>query len=346
MHIRIGRLGRRRLFHEEAGMGSLRCGVVGVGQLGQHHVRIYKELPEAHLVGIYDIDEGRMAEISKLHGTRAYGSLESLIDDVDALSVAVPTSSHFQVGRTIMDKGRHVLIEKPIASSVEEGTELVETAHRKGVVLCTGHTERFAPALRSALRWVRKPRFIEALRMAGFGMRGTDVSVIHDLMIHDIDLVLSIVDSDAERVEAIGVPVFTPNVDIANARICFRDGTIASLTASRVSTERLRKMRFFQSDAYISVDFLKRDVKIYRRKNDLGDLIASGSGGLDMQELVEIVMPPVEDHEPLMMELQDFVLSAKGAKKPEVSGEAGVRALKIAAEIIRDIETRLSMWGE
>lgn len=326
-------------------MGSVRCGVVGVGQLGQHHVRIYRELPGADLVGIFDIDEGRMGEIARVHATRAYRSLESLVDDVDALSVAVPTSSHFEVGQKIMDRGRHVLIEKPIASTVEEGQKLVETARRKGVVLCTGHTERFAPALRSALRWVRTPRFIEALRMAGFGMRGTDVSVIHDLMIHDIDLVLSIVDSEAERVEAIGVPVFTPNVDIANARISFRDGTIASLTASRVSTERLRKMRFFQSDAYISVDFLKRDVKIYRRKNDAGDLVASG-GGLDMANLVEIVTPEVDDDQPLTLELKDFVLSAKGEKKPEVSGEAGVRALKIAAEIVSSIEARLSMWGE
>lgn len=326
-------------------MGSLKCGVVGVGQLGQHHVRIYKELPEADLVGIYDISEARMSEIAKLHGIKAYSSLESLIEDVDALSVAVPTISHFEVGQAIMDRGRHVLIEKPIAATVEEGIGLVEIARRNGVVLCTGHTERFAPALRSALKWVRKPRFIEALRMAGFGMRGTDVSVIHDLMIHDIDLVLSIVDSDAERVEAIGVPVFTSNVDIANARISFRDGTMASLTASRVSTERLRKMRFFQSDAYISVDFLKRDVKIYRRKNDLGNLIAAGAG-VDMQDLVEIVMPPVEDHQPLALELEDFVLSAKGAKKPEVSGEAGVRALRIASDIVRDIEARLAKWGE
>jgi predicted dehydrogenase len=327
-------------------MANLRCGVVGVGQLGQHHVRIYRELPETELVGIYDVSRPRMEEIARCYNTRPYASLDSLLADVDAVSLAVPTVFHYEVGRTILEAGKHLLIEKPIACAVEEGRDLVAIAKRKKVVLYTGHTERFAPSIRSALKWVHKPRFIEALRMAGFGKRGTDVSVIHDLMIHDIDLVLSIVGSEVERVEAIGVPVFTPNADIANARICFRDGTIASLTASRVSTERLRKMRFFQGDAYIAVDFLKRDLKIYRRKQDLDDLLASEPGGLDMQDLVEIVMPPVGDEEPLMLELQDFVLSVMGRKKPEVPGEAGVRALEIALEITKDINGRLALWGE
>jgi len=325
-------------------LAALRCGVVGVGQLGQHHVRIYKDLPGARLVGIYDTSAARAHEIARLHETTAYDSLDRLIEDVDALSLAVPTVSHFEVGSRIIERGRHVLIEKPIASRVEDGETLVRMAARKGIVLCAGHTERFAPAIRTALGWVRKPRFIEALRMAGFGMRGTDVSVIHDLMIHDIDLVLSIVDSEVDRVEAIGVPVFTPNVDIANARISFKDGTMASLTASRVSAERLRKIRFFQGDAYISVDFLKRDVKVYRRKGDCRDLIVSGAGGMDLQDLVEIVMPPVEDEEPLVLELLDFVRSVKGEKKAEVSGEAGVKALAIASRIVADIEGRLAKW--
>lgn len=327
-------------------MPNIRCGVVGVGQLGQHHVRIYGDLPDARLMGIYDTSRKRTEEIARRHNTRPYPSLEALMGDVDAVSLAVPTISHYEVGLSLLERGKHVLIEKPIASTVEQGMRLVETAAKKGVVLYTGHTERFAPAIRSALRWVAKPRFIEALRMAGFGLRGTDVSVIHDLMIHDIDLVLSIVDSEPERVEAIGVPVFTPNVDIANARICFKDGTIASLTASRVSTERLRKMRFFQADAYISVDFLKRDVKIYRRKDGLDDLLASGPGGLDMQDLVEMVMPQVGDDEPLALEIQDFIQSVQGKKKPEVPGEAGVRALAIAAEIVKNINSRLELWGD
>jgi predicted dehydrogenase len=327
-------------------MARLRCGVVGVGQLGQHHARIYREMPGTELVGVYDTDAARMQEIARLNNTRAYQSLESLVRDVETLSVAVPTSAHFDVGRRIIEAGRHLLIEKPIASTVEEGRNLVRMAAASKVVLCTGHTERFSPSIRSALGWVARPRYIEALRMAGFGMRGTDVSVIHDLMIHDIDLVLAVVGAEPERVEAVGVPVFTPNVDIASARICFKDGTIASLTASRVSVERLRKMRFFQADAYISVDFIKRDVKVYRRKQRLDDVIARSAGGLAMEDLVEIVMPPVEDGEPLRLELEDFVASVRGEKQPEVSGEAGVKALAVASEIMRDIESRLAVWGE
>lgn len=326
-------------------MARLRCGVVGVGQLGQHHARIYREMPGTELVGVYDADAARNDEIAKVNATRAYPTLESLLGDVDAVSVAVPTCSHFEVGRQIIAAGRHLLVEKPIASTVEQGAALVLEARAGKVVLCTGHTERFSPSIRCALQWVRRPRYIEALRMAGFGLRGTDVSVIHDLMIHDIDLVLAVVGCEADRVEAVGVPVFTPNVDIANARISFKDGTIVSLTASRVSAERLRKMRFFQGDAYISVDFIKRDVKVYRKRDGVDGIISSSRGSLGITDLVEIVTPPVDDGEPLRLELEDFVRSVAGEKEPEVSGEAGVRALAIASEIVRDIEARLAGWG-
>ncbi|MFH1313583.1 MAG: Gfo/Idh/MocA family oxidoreductase [Candidatus Eisenbacteria bacterium] len=325
-------------------MERLPCGVVGVGHLGQHHVRIYRELPQAELVGIYDVDSERMKEIAGAHGTRAYQSLESLLDDVQAVSLVVPTSLHYEIGKIVLGAGRHVLIEKPITEEVEHGWELVEMARAKGVTLYAGHTERFSPPLRSALKWIRKPRFIEALRLAGFGVRGTDVSVVHDLMIHDIDLVLSTTESEIEKVEAIGVPVLTPNVDIANARLSFSDGTIASLTASRVSIERLRKLRLFQQDTYISIDFLKRDAKIYHRKMDVKDLPPGPTSNLDMQDLVEMVMPPVKDEEPLMLEISDFIASARGEKQPEVPGETGVRALEIATQIVRDIERRLAMW--
>jgi predicted dehydrogenase len=270
--------------------------------------------------------------------------LDTLLDDVEAVSLAVPTSHHYEVGKQILTRGRHVLIEKPITETVEQGSELVEIAKSQGVILYTGHTERFAPSLRSAIKHIKKPRFIEALRMAGFGTRGTDVSVIHDLMIHDIDLVLTTADSEVEKVEAIGVPVMTPNVDIANARLCFKNGTIASLTASRVSIERLRKLRFFQEDAYISIDFLKRDVKVYRRKTDAPDLKEKADSSPSMMDLVEMMMPPVKDEEPLLLEIQDFISSARGEKQPEVPGRAGVAALKVATEIVRDIEHRLAMW--
>ncbi len=325
-------------------MKKLKCGVIGVGHLGQHHVRIYQELPQAELVGIFDTDTGRMREIAQTYNTKPYDSLEKLLDDVEAVSLAVPTSYHYEIGRKILSRGLHVLIEKPITETVEQGRELVEIAEVRGITLYTGHTERFAPPLRSTIKYIHKPRFIEALRMAGFGTRGTDVSVIHDLMIHDIDLVLTTTDSEVEKVEAIGVPVMTPNVDIANARLCFKDGTIASLTASRVSIERLRKLRFFQEDAYISIDFLKRDAKVYRRKAGVGGVRPDPDTSPDMMDLVEMMMPPVKDEEPLLLEIQDFISSARGEKQPEVPGKAGVAALEIATEIVCDIDRRLAMW--
>jgi predicted dehydrogenase len=325
-------------------MSKTNCGVVGVGQLGQHHVRIYKELPGVNLAGVYDTDSARSEEIARTYNTKSYRSLEALLDDVALVSLVVPTSLHYEIGKKILERGKHVLIEKPITETGDEGRDLVRIARGKGVVIYAGHTERFAPALRSAIPWIHKPKFVEALRLAGFGVRGTDVSVIHDLMIHDIDLVLSSVDSDIDKVEAIGVPVFTPNVDIANARLSFRDGTIASLTASRVSIERLRKLRFFQADAYISVDFLKRDTRVYRRKVTGDSLPAMKASGMNMQDLVEMILPPVADEEPLMAEIQDFVDSVEGKKEPTVPGEAGVKALEVVGEIIKDIERRMKMW--
>ena len=327
-------------------MKTLACGVIGVGQLGQHHARIYSELPQADLVGIYDSDSDRMAKMASMFDTRGYPSAEELLADVEVVSLVVPTNLHYEIGKMVLERDRHVLIEKPITEKVEHGRELVEIARSRNLVLYTGHTERFSPSLSAARQWVRKPRFVEALRLAGFGVRGTDVSVIHDLMIHDIDLVLSVVDSDIEKVEAIGVPVFTPRVDIANARISFADGTIASLTASRVSVERLRKLRFFQEDAYISVDFLKRDARVYRRKVGKEELPLTPGEGMAMQDLVEMVVPPVSEDEPLVLEIEDFLLSVAGEKQPQVPGEAGVRALEVVSLIIEDIQSRLSMWGK
>lgn len=327
-------------------MKRLACGVIGVGQLGQHHARIYSELPQADLVGIYDSDPGRMAEMASKFDTKGYGSVDKLLADVEAVSLVVPTNLHYEIGKTVLTRGCHALIEKPITETVEQGRDLVKTAHDRNLVLYTGHTERFSPPLSAAREWVREPRFIEALRLAGFGVRGTDVSVIHDLMIHDIDLVLSLVDSEIEKVDAIGVPVFTPRVDIANARISFADGTIASLTASRVSVDRLRKLRFFQEDTYISVDFLKRDARVYRRKVGEKGLPITPGSGLGMQDLVEMVMPPVSEDEPLVLEIEDFLMSVAGEKQPQVPGEAGVRALEVVSLIIKDIETRLAMWGK
>ncbi len=327
-------------------MKRVACGVIGVGGLGQHHVRIYKTLESADLVGIFDVNARRMHEIGERFSVRCFNRLESLLDNVEALSVAIPTSKHYEVGKLILKAGKHLLIEKPITSTVEEGEELVHLAAKKGVILYVGHSERFSAPMRTARRWIRNPRFIEALRLAAFGRRGTDVSVIHDLMIHDIDLVLSIVSSEVSSVEAVGVPVFTSSVDIANARLCFGNGTIASLTASRVSLDRLRKVRFFQPDAYISVDLLGKSVKIHRKKDNASSLLNNQVDEWRMQDLIEELNPSVDDEEPLMLEINDFLLSVLGEKKPEVTGEDGVKALRVASKIIQNIEDHLRSWSQ
>jgi predicted dehydrogenase len=327
-------------------MDRVRCGVIGVGQLGQHHVRIYDDLPEAELIGIFDTDAARLREISERHSTRPFDSISGLIAEVDAISLAVPTSLHHEIGMQVLESGKHLLVEKPISSTAEEGLDLVSAAKSRDLILSVGHSERFGAPIRAALGYVKNPRFVEALRLAGFGPRGTDVSVIHDLMIHDIDLVLSLVSSEVERVEAVGVPVFTPNVDIANARLSFKDGTVATLTASRVSPERLRKVRFFQDDSYISVDLLGKAVNILKRKMDFAQMATIDPNDIRPDELVDVIVPPVEDREPLMLELLDFVLSVHGDKEPEVTGEAGLRALVVADQIVEDTQSRLRRWRE
>ncbi len=324
-------------------MKKLRCGVIGVGHLGKHHARIYSELPQCDLIGIHDIDKQRMHDIARAFHTKAYDSPDALAKDADAISLAVPTKLHYELGKLVLLHNCHLLIEKPITETVDQARELVEMASQRKLILYAGHTERFAGPIRSVREWLSHPKYIEALRLAGFASRGTDVSVIHDLMIHDIDLVLSIMDSHIQSVEAIGVPVFTRKVDIASARLSFSDGSIASLTASRVSMERVRKLRFFQQDAYISIDFLKNDAKIYRRRKAKANL--NSQSPLDMLDLIETVKPEVSTHEPLVLEITDFISSASGEKDPEVPGEAGLRALSVVTRIVDDIQRRLAGWS-
>lgn len=323
-------------------MGKIKCGVVGVGHLGRHHARIYNDLPQCELVGVYDIDAKRAQEIAREFGVEAFQSCDDLISRADAISLAVPTKYHYENAKKILSAGRHLLVEKPIAENLEQAEELVALARGFDLILYVGHTERFAPAFRSAREWLDKPRYIESLRLAGFGTRGTDVSVIHDLMIHDIDLVLNIIDSPLKSVEAIGVPVFTGNVDIANARLEFLDGSIASLTASRVSMEKVRKLRFFQSDRYISIDLLRSDVKICIRKNQASPIGCVGGQGI--RELIEEIRPPVKQAEPLKLEIEDFARSVLGEKPPEITGEDGLIALKVATEIVEALERRSMLW--
>jgi predicted dehydrogenase len=301
----------------------LRVGVIGVGHLGRHHARLYAGLPQATLVGVADIDAERAKLIGERHQVPGYAQSAILLEQVDAVSVAVPTSAHHAVVTACLEAGVHVLVEKPIAVTVAEGRELVELARRRQRLLQIGHVERFNPAIRAVRPYVGRPGFIECHRLSPFGERGTDVDVVLDLMIHDLDMVLSFQPGPVEEVRAAGVPVLTKKIDIANARVSFASGCVANLTASRVSMTRMRRLRLFQRDAYISVDYQTRQGAICRRVAD--------SGGRPTIEVEEV---RGGDEEPLKLELEAFLHAIANGTKPLVAGEDGVAALDLAYQVL------------
>ena len=318
----------------------LRVGVVGVGHLGRFHTRVYSELGACELVGVHDSDAARAAEIAGEYGTTATADLGELLGSVDAVSIATPTVSHHEVASRCLEAGVHVFIEKPIAKTVDEAREIVDLGRERGLVVQVGHIERFNPAVRAAMAVLDAPKFIEVHRLGVFVPRGTDVAVVLDLMIHDIDLILGTVDSDVTSIEAVGIPVLSPSIDIANARLSFADGCVANITASRVSREKVRKIRFFQRDAYVTVDTLKPRAQVFRRKEVSEDRlrqILSGEieGGLG--DVVDYEDLPLDSQDSLELELGAFVAAASGRSAPPVSGEDGLRALEVAMEILRQI---------
>ena len=318
----------------------LRVGVVGVGHLGRLHARVYSEIDSCELAGVYDIDGSRAALVAGEFGTQPAADLEGLLDRVDAVSLATPTVSHHGVARDCLERGVHVLVEKPIAGTVDEARDMVELGREKGLVVQVGHIERFNPAVRAALGVLDAPKFIEVHRLGVFVPRGTDVAVILDLMIHDIDLILSIVNADVTAIEAVGVPVLSSSIDIANARLSFSDGCVANITASRVSREKVRKIRFFQHDAYISVDTLEPRAQVFRRKSVPEETlrrIASGEMDGGLESVVDYEDLPLDRSEPLKLELESFVTAVIGRNEPVVRGEDGLRALEVAMEILRQI---------
>jgi len=313
---------------------SVRTGVIGVGHLGRLHARMYHELEEARLVGVADSDPARAEQVAKEFDCAVYRSSDALLADVEAVSVAVPTPWHAREGVGALDQGVHVLVEKPIAGTLREADDLVAAAGRAGCILQVGHVERFSGAVQAALRIADNPRFLECHRLAGFSPRGSDVAVVLDLMIHDIDIVLHLVKDEVTRVEAVGVPVLSENVDIANARLEFRNGAIANLTASRVSREKMRKIRFFQANTYVSVDCLGCTTDVYRRGGaDNGD---AGLRAIAHERL------GVQSQEPLKEEILSFIQCIRTSVQPIVSGSVGRAALEIALHVIADIERR---WG-
>jgi len=295
-------------------MKKLRVGVVGVGHIGSNHARIYAELPHAEFVAVFDIDPGRAAEIAATYKTKAVESLNEFAEMVDAASVATPTNAHFSVARDLLARGKHLLIEK---------RELAQCAAEKRLVLQVGHVERFNPVLSALEQRLTHPRFIEAHRLSPYPNRSTEIGVVLDLMIHDLEIILHLVNSTVETIDAVGVPVLSRGEDIANARLRFASGCIANITSSRISPERMRKIRVFQEDAYLSLDYQGQSGEIYRRVN-----------GQITRDPV-----PIEKEEPLRQQLASFVDCALTGGEPKVSGSHAAAALELAVEITKRIAT-------
>lgn len=300
----------------------LRLGVIGVGHLGRHHARLAATLEGARLVAVADLDEARAQQAAAASGAHVTTDYRALLDKVDAVTIAVPTVDHLTVAQPFLERGIHVLVEKPIAASLSEAADLVDMARRSGATLAVGHSERFNPAVQAALAEIRGPRFIEVHRLSGFPERSLDIDVVFDLMIHDLDIVLAMDRTAVVGVEAVGVPVLSSRVDIANARLRFASGCVANITASRVSREKMRKIRVFQADQYASVDCAARTLELWRLTRRAGERPAIEGGPV-----------PVEQREPLREELQDFVDAVRIGRRPRVTGEDGLRALRLAADV-------------
>ena len=308
---------------------TIRVGVVGVGSLGQHHARIYSELPGVELVGVYDASPKTASAVAARHQTRACDSLEELACNIDAASVAVPTTLHRDVASVLLKAGVHLLIEKPIAATTAEAEEIVALAQKQDLILQVGHIERFNPVMKFLEEASPKPRFIEAHRLAsypppreGLHPRGTEVSVILDLMIHDIEIILHLVNSRVKDIHAVGVPVLSPTEDIANVRLLFESGCVANITASRISSERMRKIRVFSEDAYISLDYQNQAGKMFRREG----------GGIVPVEV------PIEKGDQLTLELESFIGCVARHGDPVVSGDHAAEALRLAMRLIAMVQ--------
>ena len=315
------------------GGGPLRVGVVGTGALGFHHARVLRRMPGVEFAGIYDIDPTRAAHVAGQLETTAHPSLAALLDRVDAATVAVPTPAHAAVGLAVLERGIALLVEKPVADSVAGAEQLVRAAAEQGVVLQVGHVERFNRAVRAAAPYLDEPRFLQIDRLALFQPRGTDVAVILDLMIHDLDLVLELVRAPVTDVRATGVAILTPHVDIANARLEFANGAIANVTASRVSRERTRKLRIFQPTGYCSLDLAQGSGDFFRLKPGW-----QGLGATKLEQIVEHVRLEAPEAEPLRLELESFVRAVRGEEEVVVSGAAGAQALALAFRVAAAVQ--------
>ena len=316
---------------------KIKIGVIGVGHLGQHHAKHYKAISMADLAGVYDTDKAQRETIANRYKTKAYSSLDEMLESAEAVSIVTPTQEHVTIAETCISRGKHVFIEKPITKTVEEAELLISLANKNKVVLQVGHIERFNPALGPLKNYKIKPKYIEVQRLAPYMVRGTDIPVVLDLMIHDIDLVLSFINSTVKNIEASGVSIMTQSVDIANARIHFENGSVANITSSRVAKDRVRKIKLFQQNQYITIDFLIGLTEIYRvvdiDKKESPDIISAPIQQGDKQRQIVYEKPKIIKHDALEMELINFIESIQGKTAPIVGGSAGKEALAVALQI-------------
>ncbi len=315
----------------------LKAGVLGAGHLGKIHLKLLNQSDEYELVGFYDADEKNAAKVSAEFGYKKFDSLDDLIEAVEVVDVVTPTLSHFEVAKKVITRGKHLFIEKPITNTFEEAEELIRLAKENNVKGQVGHVERFNPAFRAVVSRIENPMFIETHRLAEFNPRGTDVPVVLDLMIHDIDAILSVVNSEVKSINASGVSVISDTPDIANARIEFENGCVANLTASRISLKNMRKSRFFQRDAYISVDFLEKKCEVVKMKDapenpdDFAMVLQNAEG---VKKQIYFDNPEVSPNNAILDELETFAQAINNGSTPIVTLEQGAKALKVANQVI------------
>jgi len=324
----------------------IKVGVIGAGHLGKWHIQNLKEIDTVDLVGFHDQDSVRSQKIAQEYGVQSYDDLNALLSDCEAVSIVVPTSAHYAIARTALRKNCHVFCEKPFMETLDEADAIIKLARENDLVLQVGHIERFNPALAGIRNLSIQPLFIESHRIAPFNPRGTDVAVILDLMIHDIDIILSVVQSPVASIDAAGAPVLTENVDIANARIRFQNGCVANITASRISAKQMRKIRIFQKDAYISIDFLKNKTEVYSLSSQTGSdpkgkTIAQFETGAGEKKKIAYRRLKSTQHNAMREELYAFSKAIENGTKPPVTGEDGKRALEIALQIEQQIRGEL-----
>lgn len=320
----------------------LKIGVLGAGHLGKIHLKLLKEIDDFELIGFYEKDKKRAADVSKEFGIKAYDNIDDLINDSDAVDIVTPTVSHFECAEKAIKKSKHVFIEKPLADTLEHARELLDLVKEANVRAQVGHVERFNPAFLAISNELIDPKFIEAHRLASFNPRGTDVSVVLDLMIHDIDIILSVVKSNVKKISASGIPVISNKPDICNARIEFDNACVANITASRISMKQMRKIRMFQKDTYLSVDLLEKKTELFRlseekdESNPMSFEIETGIG--DEKKYVSYKLPEIKETNAIKMELESFAKSIKEEIEPPVSLADGYNALKVAYQILDKIE--------